>query len=87
LGRDRSKIKVTKLLMIVVAPTLEEANADLAEIAKLKAWNDGIMEMVRKALIFGDPDEVGERIAEAMGHGIDGVTVDLPVNGHNTERI
>jgi hypothetical protein len=38
-------------------------------------------------LIFGDADTVGERIAEAVGMGIDGVTVDLPVNGHKTERI
>jgi len=87
LGRDRSEIVVTKLLMVVVAPTMEEAEADLTEIAKIKRWNDGIMEMVRKALIFGDPDSVGERIAEAVALGIDGVTVDLPINGHNTERI
>ena len=78
---------VTKLLMVVVAPTLEAAEEDLAAMAELKGWNDGVMDMVRKALIFGDPDTVGERIAEAVGMGIDGVTVDLPVNGHNTERI
>ena len=87
LGRDRSEIKVTKLLMIAVAPTLEEMEADLAEIAELKGWNDGVMDMVRKALIFGDADAVGERIADAFAMGIDGITVDLPVNGHNTERV
>ncbi len=87
LGRDRSEIVVTKLMMIVVAPTMEAAEADLAAIAKVKGWNDGVMNMVRKALIFGDPDSVGERIAGAVGLGIDGITVDLPVNGHNTERI
>ena len=87
LGRDRSEIVVTKLLMIVVAPTMEEAEADLAAIAQLKGWNDAIMDMVRKVLIFGDADTVGERIAEAVGMGLDGVTVDLPVNGHNTERV
>ena len=87
LGRDRSEIKVTKLLMIAVAPTMEEMEADLAEIAELKGWNDGVMDMVRKALIFGDADAVGERIADAFALGIDGITVDLPVNGHNTERV
>jgi alkanesulfonate monooxygenase SsuD/methylene tetrahydromethanopterin reductase-like flavin-dependent oxidoreductase (luciferase family) len=45
------------------------------------------MEMARKALIYGDADTVGERIAEAVAMGIDGVTVDLPVNGHNLERV
>jgi F420-dependent oxidoreductase-like protein len=87
LGRDRSEIKVTKLLMVLVAPTLEEAESDLAAIAEVKGWNDKVMELVRKALIFGDPDVVGERIAEAVAMGIDGITVDLPVNGHNVERV
>ncbi len=87
LGRDRSEIKVTKLLMIAVAPTMKEVEADLAAIAKVKGWNDTIMDMIRKVLIFGDADFVGERIAEAVGMGLDGVTVDLPVNGHNPERI
>ncbi|MFP8870848.1 MAG: LLM class F420-dependent oxidoreductase, partial [Myxococcota bacterium] len=87
LGRDRSEIKVTKLLMVMVAPTMEEAEADLAAIATVKGWNDAIMDMIRKALIFGDADTVGERISEAVSMGLDGITVDLPVNGHNPERI
>jgi alkanesulfonate monooxygenase SsuD/methylene tetrahydromethanopterin reductase-like flavin-dependent oxidoreductase (luciferase family) len=45
------------------------------------------MDLVRKALIFGDADTVGERIADAYAMGLDGITVDLPVNGHNTERV
>ena len=32
--------------------------------------------MVRKFLIFGDADTVGERIAEAVALGIDGIAVD-----------
>jgi len=87
LGRDRSEITVTKLMMIVIAPSMEEANADLAALAEVKGWNDQIMDMVRKQLIFGDPDTVGEALAQAIGMGLDGVTVDLPVNGHLVERI
>lgn len=87
LGRDRSEIVVTKLLMVAVAPTLEEVEADLAAMAEVKCWNDAIMDMIRKVLIFGDADTVGERIAEAVGMGLDGVTVDLPINGQNPERI
>ncbi|MEE2678366.1 MAG: TIGR03560 family F420-dependent LLM class oxidoreductase [Myxococcota bacterium] len=87
LGRDRSEISVTKLLMIVVAPTLEEAEADLETMAKVKGWNDVALETIRKALIFGDTDTVGERISDAVAMGLDGITVDLPVNGHNPERI
>jgi F420-dependent oxidoreductase-like protein len=87
LGRDRSEITVTKLMMIVVAPTMEEAVADLDALAEVKGWNDAIKDMIRQRLIFGDPDSVGEILAEAVGHGLDGITVDLPVNGHNVERI
>ncbi|MFT5444462.1 MAG: F420-dependent oxidoreductase-like protein, partial [Myxococcota bacterium] len=75
LGRDRSEIAVTKLIMIAVAPTMEEVEADLKEIAATKGWNDAVMDMIKKVLIFGDPDTVGEQIAEAVGYGIDGVTV------------
>ena len=87
LGRDRSEIVVTKLMMVVVAPTMEEAQADLEAIAEVKGWNDAVLAMARKNLVFGDADVVGERIAEAVAMGLDGITVDLPVNGHNLERV
>jgi F420-dependent oxidoreductase-like protein len=87
LGRNRSEITVTKLMMVCVAPTMEQADTDLDRIAELKGWNDAIRSMVRERLIFGDPDTVGEALAEAVGHGLDGITVDLPVNGHDVERI
>jgi alkanesulfonate monooxygenase SsuD/methylene tetrahydromethanopterin reductase-like flavin-dependent oxidoreductase (luciferase family) len=43
--------------------------------------------MAKNALITGDPDTVGEILADAVAKGLDGIAVDLPVNGHNTERI
>ena len=64
-----------------------EGRRDLAAIAAVKGWNDSVMDMARKALVFGDADSVGEQIAEAMALGLDGITVDLPVNGHNLERV
>ena len=67
--------------------TREEMEADLARVAATKGWNDAVMDMVRKALIYGDPDTVGEEIERAVGLGLDGVTVDLPVNGDLTERV
>ncbi|MGD8416063.1 MAG: LLM class F420-dependent oxidoreductase [Pseudomonadales bacterium] len=87
LGRDRSEIDVTKMLMVAVAPTHEEAEADLRAVAAAKSWNDDVIAMAKQLLIFGDPDTVGEQIAEAMSHGIDGVALNLPANGHNPERI
>jgi alkanesulfonate monooxygenase SsuD/methylene tetrahydromethanopterin reductase-like flavin-dependent oxidoreductase (luciferase family) len=74
-------------MMIVVAPTMEEAEADLDAIAGVKGWNDAVKDMIRGRLIFGDADTVGEILTESIGLGLDGITVDLPINGHNLERI
>jgi len=87
LGRDRSEITVTKLMMVAVAPTMEELEADLDRLAKTKGMGDNVKEMIRNTLIYGDPDTVGEKIQDAVAKGLDGITVDLPVNGENTERI
>lgn len=87
LGRDRSEIDVTCLKMVVVAPTMEEAEADVREIAAVKGWNEEAMQMAKSMLVFGDADTVGEELQAAMDAGLDGLTVDLPVNGHNLDRI
>ena len=73
--------------MVVVAPTMEEAEADIREIAAVKGWNDEIIEIVKSMVVFGDTDTVGERLQAVMDAGLDGLTVDLPVNGHNPDRI
>ena len=87
LGRNRSEIKVTKLVMCCVAPTMEEAQADVKALSGAKNWTDEVMQMLPHMLIFGDPDTVGEKLQELMSTGIDGLTINLPVNGHNTDRI
>lgn len=87
LGRDRSEIAVTKLLMVLVAPTMEEAESDLREVAAVKGWSEEIIEMAKGLLIYGDPDTVGERLQACMDSGIDGLTINLPGNGHNPDRI
>ncbi|MDG2336160.1 MAG: LLM class F420-dependent oxidoreductase [Myxococcota bacterium] len=87
LGRDRSEIVVTKLQMIAIAPTQEELEADFRAIATTKGWSQAQVDGAKAALITGDPDTVGEILQDAVAHGLDGLTVDLPINGHNTERI
>lgn len=87
LGRDRSEIKVTKLLMVCVAPTMEDALADLDRVAAVKGLSEGAKDFVKKALIFGDADTVGEEISKAVALGLDGITVDLPINGDNVDRV
>lgn len=86
-GRDRSEIDVTALQMVVVAPTMEEAEADLAEIATVKGWSDEVANMLKSIFVFGDADTVGEHLQSVMDAGLDGLTVDLPINGHNLDRV
>jgi alkanesulfonate monooxygenase SsuD/methylene tetrahydromethanopterin reductase-like flavin-dependent oxidoreductase (luciferase family) len=66
---------------------MEEAQADVKALAGVKGWNDEVMQMLPHMFIFGDPDTVGEKLRELMNTGIDGLTINLPVNGHNTDRI
>ena len=87
LGRNRSDIKVSKLQMVCVAPTMEEAHQDLVEIAQAKGWSNELVEMMKAVLIYGDPDTVGEKLLAALNTGIDGLSINLPANGHKTERI
>ena len=87
LGRDRADIKVSKLQMVCVAPTMEEAHQDLIEIAQAKGWGADLVDMMKSVLIYGDPDTVGEKLLAALNTGIDGLSINLPANGHKTERI
>ena len=87
LGRDRSQIKVTKMVMCHVAPTTAEAEADLRATAAAKGWDDAVVEMAKGLLVYGDPDTVGEQLAASMATGLDGLTINLPANGHIPERI
>ena len=89
-GRDRAEIKVTKLLLVVIAPTMEAAYADLKETAEAKHWPVAKFEEIingRTDFIIGDPDTVGETFSKLAAYGLDGVTVDLPANAHKPERI
>lgn len=87
LGRQRSEIKVTKMAMVCVAPTMEQAVADVKTIASEKGWTDEVIEMLKGMIIFGDPDTVGEQLQSFVDTGIDGLAINMPANGHIAERI
>ena len=87
IGRDRSEIKMTKMLNLCVAPTMEQADADVRAMAAVKGWNDDVVDMLKNMLLFGDPDTVGEKIVEALNTGIDGITINAAANGHIPGRV
>lgn len=87
IGRDRSEIRMSKMVNVCVAPTREEAEADVLEMAAVKGWNNDIVEMMKSMLAFGDPDTVGEYIRDAFNAGLDGITINMAANGQKPERV
>ncbi|MEM7273379.1 MAG: LLM class F420-dependent oxidoreductase [Actinomycetota bacterium] len=87
LGRDRSEIKVTLLAAANVAPTMEEAEADLAALAERKGWPPQAIDMAKGMLVHGDPDTVGEGLSNLVVDGIDGLVISHMPGGHIPGRV
>ncbi len=92
LGRDRSEITVSVMRSVCVAPTMEEARAELTGYfgrrgLDLDSLPDADREAMMSFVVFGDPDTVGERLATDLALGIDGFTLNAPANGHVPGRV
>ncbi len=92
LGRDRSELTVSYQRGACIAPTMEEAQRDLAEgFARrgvdLTSMSDEQRTAVTSRVVVGDPDTIGERFAADLALGIDGFTVNLTLNGHVPGRV
>ena len=49
--------------------------------------DDATRAMVGARLIVGDADAVGEQVQELIGLGLDGITFNMPANGHDPEAV
>ncbi len=92
LGRDRSDITVTMQRNTCIAPSHDEAVADLdAFFARrgvdLDSMSEDEANGLRSMIAHGDPDEVGEQFSEWLTLGIDGFTVNAVANGHVPGRV
>lgn len=85
LGRDRTEITVTYQTMACVAPTHEQAEAEMD--AYLATRDDEGAAALRDRAMIGTPDEVAETVGTLLASGIDGVTVNAPANGHVEGRV
>jgi hypothetical protein len=55
------------------------------DVAKLP---ENMRRTIESALIVGAPDDVGEFVQrEILSRGLDGVIVNLPLNGHQLETV
>ena len=87
LGRDRSEIKVTKLVMIVIGRTHDDAVAAADLFAAKHNGSPAATQMRAARLTLGDPEEIGAALRDLMDLGIDGVTVNLAANAHDPEMV
>ena len=92
LGRDRSEITVSYQGLACIAPTHDEAVADLdalftsrgMDISSLSAEEAAA---TRAMVPHGDPGEIGEVFSTYLAAGVDGFTVSAPANGHVEGRV
>jgi F420-dependent oxidoreductase-like protein len=83
LGRDRSEITVSYLTSVCIAPTHEQAVAELEDYITRQPQAAAR----RDAVIVGAPDEVAEKFSRLRDTGIDGVAINSPANGHVEGRV
>ncbi len=92
LGRDRSEITVSWQRSTCVAPTMEEAQAELAVFFRARGIDLASLSDEQRASLIGrfavgDPDTVGEILANDLALGVDGFTLNAPANGHIPGRV
>lgn len=83
IGRDRSEISVTLQTTACVAPTHEQAVAELEGYLTRNPRGQAR----RAGTIVGSPDEVAETYRDLLALGLDGFTVNAPANGHIPGRV
>jgi F420-dependent oxidoreductase-like protein len=87
LGRDRSEIKVTKLVMGGIGRTHEEAMASVDAFISLHGWPAEVAGLMTPRMVIGDADSFGEQIAALVEAGLDGVTLNLVPNAHDPDLV
>jgi F420-dependent oxidoreductase-like protein len=91
-GRDPSTINKTSLSTVIQGASTEEAEELRNGFLRARGldWDtldDAMRQAVAARLVVGDADEVGEQLQRLVGLGLDGVTFNLPANGHDPEAV
>jgi alkanesulfonate monooxygenase SsuD/methylene tetrahydromethanopterin reductase-like flavin-dependent oxidoreductase (luciferase family) len=91
-GRDRSEITVSLQGNVCIAPTHDEAVAELDALLASRGMDVASMgaddaARIRALVTHGDPDEIGEEFSNRLALGVDGFTVNAVANGHIPGRV
>jgi F420-dependent oxidoreductase-like protein len=92
LGRDRSEITVSQHLNVAIAETNDDAYADMKRFLgerglDLDTMDEDFKQQILAMVIWGDRDQVGEKLAEVVERGAEGLTISLPGNGYIPGRV
>src|SRR5215210_5916207 len=82
LGRDPAEITTTRLGTVVIAPTQDEADAKLKQLAERTRMDPDRLAMV----LAGDPDTVAEKASELLDAGLDALIFNSP-EVHDLETV
>ncbi|MGA1344563.1 MAG: LLM class F420-dependent oxidoreductase [Ilumatobacteraceae bacterium] len=85
--RDRSTITVSRQQSVCIAPTHDEALAELDAMLGGRGLSGAALEAARANVVYGDPDGVAEQMAAQLALGLDGFTVNAVANGHVPGRV
>jgi F420-dependent oxidoreductase-like protein len=91
-GRDPSEVSVTRLGTVIISSThegAEEARRSFfaAQGVDWDALDESVRSTVMERIVMGDPDEVRAGVQKQLDLGIDGVTINMPANGHDPEIV
>jgi alkanesulfonate monooxygenase SsuD/methylene tetrahydromethanopterin reductase-like flavin-dependent oxidoreductase (luciferase family) len=81
-GRDPAEITKTRIGVLAIAPTHEEAMAKVEFLKQMGMPQDRMAMM----LMAGDPDSVAEQAAAFIEAGIEGLTLTIP-DVHDLETV
>ena len=92
LARNRSEITVSWQRSACIAPTMEQAMADLVAYFGRRGIDLDAMAPADRAqltanFVVGDPDTVAQGFSDLLVPGIDGFTINMPANGHIPGRV
>jgi alkanesulfonate monooxygenase SsuD/methylene tetrahydromethanopterin reductase-like flavin-dependent oxidoreductase (luciferase family) len=91
-GRDMADINKTSLASLFLGASYEEGVAKLdARLAPLgMTWataDEGFKQQLGARFVVGGPDEVGERCRAHREAGLDGLTFNMPTDGHLPDAV
>ncbi len=88
-GRDRSEITVSWQRSVCLAETVAQAETEFLAGLERRGLEPGsdAAQALRARYVIGDPDTVGEVFAADLAMGLDGFTVNAPMNGFIPGRV